>query len=595
MTHTPRLTWRVVALGVGVVAVTLVLANVAVFGLLSARLSGSVDDLLTERAGAVRAEADVVRSDGGGPAELADRLQARGLQAEVTAPDGTVVRAAPTSPFVGRGLPSPGVGVEARTRQVALDDGTVVEIRASTAGVRQAMRELVAIQGLTSVAAVLGAAMMLTRTVDVVLRPVTAIAETATRTREGARGERLQPDDPTTELGRMATAYDSMLDALETSLALLSEADTARALAAAVVEGSTDAILVQGLDGAVLTWNRAAETTLGWTTEEVLGRHVSVLVPPEEMPRLSALVDEVVRTGGVRGYEGERVTKAGGRLPVSVRLSPVRDEDGTIVGVAAGARDVTEQRWMAATLNATLSALETAVAEAEASEQAARRFLADAAHQLRTPVAGIRASAEALLRGAGPQDAERLMITMVRETSRASRLIASLLRMARLDQGVTAELAPVDLVRLCEDEVERLSLLSPDLDIRLETVGTPHTQLVTDAAGCEEVLANLGDNARRHARSAVRIRIEADADQTLVRVVDDGPGLRGEDRERVFERFVSLDGRGGSGLGLPIARGIARSLGGDLTYDDGFVLAVPFAAAARTTADGAPLSPSSSA
>ncbi len=576
MIHTPPLARRVVRLGVGVVAVTLLAVNLGVFAVLAERLSDSVDDLLAERVVAVRAEAVTVAQEGGGPEELARRLQTRGLRATVRAPDGTEYTAEPASPVVGSGLPGIRGRDEDRTRLVPLPGGLEAEVAVSTTGVSEALRELLLIQGVISVGGLLLAALLLRRSANRAMRPVSEIAEAATRTAAGTGGERLSPDDARTELGRMATAYDEMLDALETSLARSREAGTARALLAAVVGGSTDAIWVQGLDGTIMTWNTAAERTLGWSADEVVGGHVSLVVPMKELPELSALVAQVVEAGHVRGYEGERLTRAGTSLPVSVRLSPVRDEQGEIVAVAAGARDVTEQRWLAETLNLTLAALQEAAAEARASEEAARRFLADAAHQLRTPMAGIRACAETMLRGhASPEDSDRLMATMVRETSRAARLIASLLRMARLDQGLAPEKEPVDLVAVCGEEVERLSLLSPDLDVRLQVQGQPPDRVPADLAGCQEILSNLGDNARRHATSSVSLTVKADPATVCVRVQDDGPGVPVEARERVFERFVSLDGRGGSGLGLPIARAIARSMDGELRYDDGFVLSLP--------------------
>ena len=542
MIHTPPLARRVVRLGVGVVAVTLLAVNLGVFAGLAKRLSDSVDDLLAERVVAVRAEAATVAQEGGGPEELARRLQARGLRTTVRAPDGTEYTAEPASPVVGSGLPGIRARDEDRTRLVSLPGGLEAEVAVSTTGVSEALRELLLIQGVISVGGLLLAALLLRRSANRAMRPVSEIAEAATRTAAGTMGERLSPDDAGTELGRMATAYDEMLDALETSLAQSREAGTARALLAAVVEGSTDTIWVQDLDGTILTWNTAAERTLGWTADEVVGSHVSLVVPTNELPELSALVAEVVAAGDIRAYEGERLTRAGKSLPVSVRLSPVRDEQGEIVAVAAGARDVTEQRWLAEALNSTLAALQEAAAEARASEEAARRFLADAAHQLRTPMAGIRACAETMLRGnASPEDSDRLMATMVRETSRAARLIASLLRMARLDQGLAPEKEQVDLLAVCGEEVERLSLLSPDLDVRLQVQGQPPGRVPADPAGCREILSNLGDNARRHATSSVCLRVEADDATVSVRVADDGPGVPVEARAGV--RAVRQPGR----------------------------------------------------
>lgn len=575
MIHTPPLARRVTRLGVAAVAITLLVVNAVVFFVLRAYLDESVDELLTERVAVVEAEARAVVRNGGGPDELASRLQMRGLRATVRAPDGSIFAAEPTSPAVESGLPGVLGREEYRTRLVALPGGVEVEVAASTLGVRNALGQLLLVQTLTSLGGLVLAWMLLGRASRGVMRPVTQIAAVATRTAEGTVGERLRPDDVTTELGRMAAAYDDMVDALETSLARSRESHAALALLAAVVEGSTDAIWVQTLDGTIMTWNSAGERTLGWSSADVVGQRVSLVVPEDELEELSTLVAEVVSAGEVRSYEGERLTRGGKSLPVSVRLSPVRDDDGEIVAVAVGARDVTENRWMAATLKATLEALQAAAEEARTAEEAARRFLADAAHQLRTPVAGIRACAEALLLGAPPEDADRLMATMVRETSRAARLIASLLRMARLDQGAPVEIEPFDLVALCADEVERLGLLAPDLDVRLDVVRAPDGAVPGDRAGCQEILSNLGDNARRHAQSQVRFVVDGDRDCPRARVEDDGPGVPVEARQQVFDRFVSLDGCGGSGLGLPIARAVARAMGGDLRYEDGFVLSLP--------------------
>ena len=103
----------------------------------------------------------------------------------------------------------------------------------------------------------------------------------------------------------------------------------------------------------------------------------------------------------------------------------------------------------------------------------------------------------------------------------------------------------------------------------------PARLALADAPACREILSNLGDNARRHARTRIDLVVETDDDVVRARVLDDGPGLQGGSRTEVFDRFVSLDGRGGSGLGLPIARALATAMGGDLGYDDGFVLSLP--------------------
>jgi two-component system OmpR family sensor kinase len=234
---------------------------------------------------------------------------------------------------------------------------------------------------------------------------------------------------------------------------------------------------------------------------------------------------------------------------------------------------------LAGDLSRALDDLHAAAEEARRSEEATRRFLADAAHQLRTPVAGIRACAETLLRGGSPEERDRLLATMVRETSRAGRLVTSLLQMARLDQGEPLVASDVDVAALLADEVDRVDLLAPALDVALSVEAGAPGRWHLPGAALREIVSNLLDNARRHARRRIDVVLSRRDGELVVTVVDDGPGVALRDRERIFDRFVTLDGRGGSGLGLAVARGTARAMGGDVRYDDGFVVSVPATAA----------------
>ncbi|HEX2027820.1 MAG TPA: HAMP domain-containing sensor histidine kinase [Nitriliruptorales bacterium] len=239
----------------------------------------------------------------------------------------------------------------------------------------------------------------------------------------------------------------------------------------------------------------------------------------------------------------------------------------------------TELGRMAAAYDDMLDALERAVAVAQEAEGRTRRFLDDAAHQLRTPIAGIRASVEALLREGQPAERDRLLANLVREVARASRIQNSLLLMARLDRGQPIDARPSDLVELCRDEVERAASLAPTVDVTLRVDAAPDGPMLLDPAEVREALGNLLDNARRHAARRIEVRLAAGDDRVEIAVRDDGPGVPYGKEQLIFERFATLDGKGGSGLGLPIARAVARAHGGDLVLDAGaFVLQLPRAA-----------------
>jgi signal transduction histidine kinase len=196
---------------------------------------------------------------------------------------------------------------------------------------------------------------------------------------------------------------------------------------------------------------------------------------------------------------------------------------------------------LALTTNETLAALETSV-------ERQRRFVADASHELRSPIASLRTQLEV-----GAAHPELLDLDgAVEDTVRLQRLAADLLLLARLDAGERPADARVDLAALAREEAV--------------AVAGSRGQL-------ERVLANLLDNAQRHARSVVEVSVRREGAWAVVGVADDGEGVPVAERERIFERFVRLDAArsrddGGAGLGLAIARDVAVRHGGTLTVRD---------------------------
>ena len=342
---------------------------------------------------------------------------------------------------------------------------------------------------------------------------------------------------------------------------------------AAIVESSDDAILSKDLEGTILSWNRAAERMYGYAAEEVVGQSILTIVPAERQEEVEQLLERIRRGESIRNLETVRVRKDRSRIDVSVTLSPILNASGVPVRASTIARDITSQRRMAADLARTLAALEAALDEAREGEARIRTFLSDAAHHLRNPVAGIRACTETLLRGSDPLGTDRLLGEIARQTSHASRLVDRLLRIARLEQGEPLVVARHDIVDLCRDAVERARSLAPHLAVVM--TGEDRLVVEVDAGATAEVLRDLLDNARRHAVGRVDLSVEECDGGAVVRVTDDGPGVPDGSEAVVFQPFVSLDGMGGSGLGLALSKAIAQAHGGDLSYVDGaFVLRI---------------------
>lgn len=222
-----------------------------------------------------------------------------------------------------------------------------------------------------------------------------------------------------------------------------------------------------------------------------------------------------------------------------------------------------------------IAAVLEALRTARESDTRSRSFLATAAHQLRTPIAALGASVDALLLEGSTPDQERLLANVAGEASRLGRLATSLLRTARLDQGEMLRAQPTDLRELCHHEVERARQLSV-VECRLTVAPEIPPQVRLDPEATAESISNLLDNARRHAATVVELRVSRRKDQLVVEVSDDGPGLPAGEEARAFDRFVTLDDRGGTGLGLGIARELAQRQGGDLRYlQKTFVLTLP--------------------
>lgn len=223
--------------------------------------------------------------------------------------------------------------------------------------------------------------------------------------------------------------------------------------------------------------------------------------------------------------------------------------------------------------------------QAQRAEAAVRRFLADAAHELRTPIAGIQAAAEQIAGNVGQdvgqsadQDSvepevlrqHRRATMLLAEARRATRLVTDMLDLSYIDAGLPLELKDIDLIGMVDTQLERAALLAPQL--HLARTGLDTLTVRADPTRLAQILSNLLDNSRRYTPPGGRITVDVKrvGGAAEVTVTDTGIGIRPEDTERIFDRLVRLDsarGRdhGGAGLGLPIARALADAHGGQLT------------------------------
>jgi two-component system, OmpR family, sensor kinase len=262
---------------------------------------------------------------------------------------------------------------------------------------------------------------------------------------------------------------------------------------------------------------------------------------------------------------------------VRVGLHPLAEVEATADAIADGDLDrrvsgddaKTEVGHLAKAFNTMVGRIQDAFAARDATEARLRRFVADASHELRTPVAAVSAYAELFERGANvrPDDLGRVMTGIRAETARMGDLVEDLLLLARLDEGRPLEREPVELVTVAAQAVDASRAVGPAWPMQIEAAHP--VEVMGDAARLRQVLDNLLGNVRSHtpAGTAAIVRIfEADGD-AVIEVTDNGPGLDREQAERVFERFYRVDSSrsresGGAGLGLAIVAAIVGAHGG---------------------------------
>jgi two-component system, OmpR family, sensor kinase len=264
---------------------------------------------------------------------------------------------------------------------------------------------------------------------------------------------------------------------------------------------------------------------------------------------------------------------------VRLGLRPLTAIEATAAAIAAGdlsrrverAEPNTEVGRLGMALNTMLTQIQTAFNATAASEARLRRFVADASHELRTPLAAVRAYAELFGRGANsrPDDLERSMTGIERESRRMSLLVDDLLLLARLDEGRPLEHQPVGLAELVAEAVETATTLEPGRPIELSTeeavVDGDHDRL-------RQVVDNLLANVRAHTPpgAPATVRVLRSGASAVIEVEDTGPGMEPEQAARMFERFYRADpararARGGTGLGLSIVAAVAEAHGGSAT------------------------------
>lgn len=337
-------------------------------------------------------------------------------------------------------------------------------------------------------------------------------------------------------------------------------AHQALARLAAIVESSDDAIVSKTLDGQITSWNPGAVRIFGYTPEEAIGRPITLIVPPELYAEEAQVLARLRRGERVDHFETIRIRKDGHRIDVSLTVSPVRDEQGEIVGASKIARDITERKR----------------AERELQQANARKdeFLAVLGHELRNPLAPMRNALELLSRQKSVESESRIAREILdRQLQQMTRLVEDLLDVSRITAGrVVLKEELIELGALLQGIASALRSNFEASGQTLALEGASSALWVKgDRGRLIQVFSNILDNARKYTPQGGKIAVKLQAEQrdAAITIRDSGIGIPPAMLEQIFELFTQVDrfherSRGGLGIGLTLARRLLELQGGSI-------------------------------
>ena len=321
-------------------------------------------------------------------------------------------------------------------------------------------------------------------------------------------------------------------------------ADITASRLAAIVASSDDAIVSKNLDGVIQSWNASAERMFGYTAVEAIGRHISLIIPEDRLPEEAHVLKQVRAGIGVAHYETVRRHKDGSAVEISLTVSPIRDENGTIVGASKIARDITEQKRLRR--------------QADEASRAKDEFLAMLSHELRTPLNAVGGYI-LMLRQGKLDDAQREKAydVIARNAESLTQLVSDLLDSSQVVTGrIRMEFKELDLSQLVTQSLDTIRPSADAKQLRLDARLPPSFPYTGDSQRLLQILWNLLTNAVKFTPRGGTITvtlIERPGIATLT-VSDTGAGLPENSLQRVFRRFwQGEDGKPGTGLGLGLA------------------------------------------
>jgi len=346
-----------------------------------------------------------------------------------------------------------------------------------------------------------------------------------------------------------------------------SEANTRRL--AAIVQFSDDAIISKDLNGIIDSWNDSASRIFGYSADEVVGKSITILIPPDRLDEEARILGSIRRGQPVHHYETIRRCKDGRLVEISLSVSPIKDADGKVIGASKIARDITERKRAE-------QELKRAHEEVLQASRAKDDFLATLSHELRTPLNPVLLIASDAVTNRELSPRVRTDFDTIRKNVELeARLIDDLLDLTRIERGkISLEKRFLSVRRVLGDAIaqERDEMTRKEIALHLK-LNTERDIVFGDAVRLQQIFWNLLNNAVKFTGSGGTIAVETSASQNqmIIRITDTGIGMIPEELSRLFTAFSqgahAENGSrfGGLGLGLAISQRLAEFHSGKIS------------------------------
>ncbi|MEJ6980482.1 PAS domain-containing sensor histidine kinase [Pedobacter sp. P351] len=332
-------------------------------------------------------------------------------------------------------------------------------------------------------------------------------------------------------------------------------ADEKQAILAAIVDSSSDAIVSKTLNGIITSWNRSATRLFGYTQDEIIGKHISLLIPPSRFHEEDIIIGNISLGKKIDHFDTIRISKDGREIPVSLSVSPVLDKNGNIIGASKIARDISEKIK-------DLEIREQLFTEIKELNQKKDVFIGLASHELKTPLTSINGYLQIIGRLNEGAKSQQFIDKTLQQVSKLSNLVSDMLDVSKIEANqLRFSNENFDILKVVDNAIEIFDHTNNSHEIILHST-CDNLTVVGDPNRMEQAIVNLLTNAIKYSSNSTKVDVFLSCTENEIKigVKDYGCGIAPDKLEKIFSRFYRIEDVNphisGLGIGLYITKQI---------------------------------------